>query len=100
MATAGWCRAPGDAPRAKGATWGRLRTARGDGINTRKETWPLTFVGRKSEIEDIMAFFDEHASYKAFRWRGKTFVAPQGYTWREGAFVWTLKVTIEQESRP
>lgn len=72
----------------------------GDGINTRKEVWPLTFVGLKAEIKAIADFFDEHAGYKAFRWRGKTFVAAQGYTLREGAFVWTLKVTIEEEPRP
>ena len=55
---------------------------------------------RKAETKAIAAFFDEHAGYKAFRWSGKTFVAPQGYTLREGAFVWTLKVTIEEEPRP
>lgn len=72
----------------------------GDGINTRKEVWPLTFIGRKDEIQLIADFFDEHAGYKAFRWRGKTFVAPQGYAKREGARVWTLRVTIEEDPRP
>lgn len=84
--------------RIKSAQFGDGYTQRvGDGINTRKEVWPLTFLGRKAEIEAIKAFFDEHAGHKAFLWRGKAFVAPGGYSWREGAVAWSLRVSLEEE---
>ncbi|MCP9270105.1 phage tail protein [Xenorhabdus sp. XENO-1] len=41
----------------------------GDGINSQRESWPLSFVGVLSEIEPIMVFLREHQGWRSFKWR-------------------------------
>ncbi|HGE6046457.1 TPA: phage tail protein [Vibrio cholerae] len=41
----------------------------GDGINNRRQSWPLTFTKKKTEAEAIKAFFDDHEGCKAFAWK-------------------------------
>ncbi|MDE9483965.1 phage tail protein, partial [Xenorhabdus bovienii] len=41
----------------------------GDGINSQRESWPLSFVGGLSEIAPIMAFLREHQGWRSFKWR-------------------------------
>ncbi|WP_340619618.1 phage tail protein [Xenorhabdus siamensis] len=41
----------------------------GDGINSQRESWPLSFVGALSEIEPVMAFLREHQGWRSFKWR-------------------------------
>lgn len=40
----------------------------GDGINTRRASWPLSFEGGLDDMLEIVAFFDRHAGYKSFYW--------------------------------
>ncbi|WP_340618608.1 phage tail protein [Xenorhabdus entomophaga] len=41
----------------------------GDGINARRESWPLSFVGTLPEIEPVITFLREHQGWRAFKWR-------------------------------
>ncbi|MGJ0578229.1 phage tail protein [Xenorhabdus bovienii] len=41
----------------------------GDGINTQRESWPLSFVGALSDIQPIIAFLREHQGWRSFKWR-------------------------------
>ncbi|WP_038180281.1 phage tail protein, partial [Xenorhabdus bovienii] len=41
----------------------------GDGINSQRESWPLSFVGALFEIEPIIAFLREHQGWRSFKWR-------------------------------
>nr|WP_052725988.1 phage tail protein [Xenorhabdus bovienii] len=41
----------------------------GDGINTQRESWPLSFVGALSDIQLIIAFLREHQGWRLFKWR-------------------------------
>ncbi|WP_047680420.1 MULTISPECIES: phage tail protein [Xenorhabdus] len=41
----------------------------GDGINSQRESWPLSFVGTLSEIAPVMAFLREHQGWRSFKWR-------------------------------
>nr|WP_113865017.1 phage tail protein [Brenneria salicis]NMN90982.1 phage-related protein [Brenneria salicis ATCC 15712 = DSM 30166]RBP66474.1 phage-related protein [Brenneria salicis ATCC 15712 = DSM 30166]RLM32067.1 phage tail protein [Brenneria salicis ATCC 15712 = DSM 30166] len=40
----------------------------GDGINSESQSWPLTFVGDNTFIQEIMAFLRRHNGYTAFQW--------------------------------
>ena len=40
----------------------------GDGINTRREAWSLTFEGKSEKINAIKTFLDEHKGYIPFYW--------------------------------
>lgn len=40
----------------------------GDGINNKKESWEVTYVGSLADVTAIMTFFDALAGYKAFFW--------------------------------
>lgn len=39
-----------------------------DGINTKSETYPITWTGQKDKAKEVMAFFDRHAGWKRFFW--------------------------------
>lgn len=39
-----------------------------DGINNESQSWPLTFMGSKAEIQPIVDFFRAHAGYRGFWW--------------------------------
>ncbi|MGJ0635943.1 phage tail protein [Xenorhabdus bovienii] len=45
----------------------------GDGINTQRESWPLSFVGALSDIQPIIAFLREHQGWRPFKWRNPLF---------------------------
>ncbi|EFE93949.1 phage tail protein [Serratia odorifera] len=45
----------------------------GDGINSEKESWPLSFVGPWEEIQPIIAFLRSHKGYRSFKWRNPIF---------------------------
>lgn len=45
----------------------------GDGINSEKESWPLTFSGSWDFIEPIVQFLREHNGYRSFKWRNPLF---------------------------
>ncbi|MBW3514979.1 phage tail protein [Shewanella sp. NKUCC01_JLK] len=62
---------------ATGDTQYRTRTAQfgdgysqavGDGINSKVQSWPLTFTKNKATAEAITEFFDDHQGFKAFAW--------------------------------
>lgn len=40
----------------------------GDGINTRREAWELTFTKNGAVIDQVKAFIDEHGGYMPFEW--------------------------------
>lgn len=40
----------------------------GDGINTKKQSWPFTATGTKAYIESIMAWLDAKGGFTAFYW--------------------------------
>lgn len=40
----------------------------GDGPNNKVQSYPITFTGTKSEVLEVMAFFDAHAGSVAFLW--------------------------------
>ncbi|AIC20569.1 phage minor tail [Pseudomonas chlororaphis] len=55
----------------------RVRTAQfgdgykqlaGDGPNNKEDSYPISFVGQKAKVQEIMAFLDRHAGAKAFLW--------------------------------
>jgi phage-related protein len=65
------------APEATGAIAFAVRTAKfgdgyqqdvADGINTKSDSWPLTFVGGKAKADAISAFLDWHAGWRSFQW--------------------------------
>lgn len=81
----------------------------GDGINTRKESWPLEFRGRADQIRPIKEFLDRHASARSFTWtpplgQSSTYIAgdyqltPHSGQGRLKRF--TLSVTFTQFNRP
>lgn len=45
------------------------RQVSGDGINSEKESWPLTFSGPWHFIEPIVEFLREHNGHRSFQWR-------------------------------
>lgn len=80
----------------------------GDGINTKQEKWPLSFVGREKKIKPIKDFLDRHASRKTFLWTPPlgeqgTYVTPEGYqlTAHQGkqTGVFTLAVVFVESNR-
>ncbi|WP_212625066.1 phage tail protein [Pseudomonas sp. PP3] len=40
----------------------------GDGPNNKEDSYPVTCVGQKAKVQQIMAFLDRHAGAKAFLW--------------------------------
>lgn len=63
--------------RPSGTVQFRVRTAQfgdgysqtvADGINNRVQSWPLTFTGKKADMDAIAAFLDERAGWQSFYW--------------------------------
>lgn len=40
----------------------------GDGLNTEVQTWPLSFIGKSSDIMPILAFLRAYAGHTSFYW--------------------------------
>lgn len=76
-----------------------------DGINSKSQSWPLTFTGDKERSREIMAFLDQQGGAAAFNW-----TEPMGdallyrcktYQLRNvSASVWTVSATFEQAFHP
>ena len=78
----------------------------GDGIHSRAQSWPLTFIRRRAQMLPIKAFLDEHAGIRAFLWTPPlepqgAFYTPDAYTLTPlGGDVYSLTVTFEQFNLP
>ncbi|ARH11771.1 minor tail protein [Vibrio phage VaK] len=56
--------------RVRSASFGDGYTQKaGDGINGKRQTWPLSFTKKKAEAEAIKQFFDDHKGYQSFAWK-------------------------------
>lgn len=53
---------------------GYIQTA-ADGINNRRQSWNLTFVGKRAVIAAIQTFLNRHAGFKPFEWTPKDHAA-------------------------
>ncbi|MMZ50861.1 Phage minor tail protein [compost metagenome] len=85
------------------------RQVTGDGINSEKESWPLTFSGPWKFVEPIVAFLREHNGYRSFQWRNPLY---QLGLYNAGAFTltptfanaqgrnYTLTVTFTRANHP
>lgn len=82
--------------RARVAEFGNGYSQRSpDGINSKKETWNLTYRGSAWDMDQIAAFFNDHAGYQTFLWS-----APIAYTGQMKVFVKTWRrrpVTSEMD---
>ncbi len=77
----------------------------GDGINNKRDSWPLTFTKRKAEAEKIKQFFDDHEGYKAFAWTPplspmKLFIAKDESLTPLGGGMYRITVTFEEVFHP
>lgn len=43
--------------------------ASGNGPNTKKQEWEVSFVGKEGYIQAIKGFLDRHQGVKAFQWK-------------------------------
>ncbi len=39
-----------------------------DGMNSERQSWPLTFTDKWAEIQPILVFLREHGEARAFKW--------------------------------
>ena len=73
-----------------------------DGINSIVDSWPLTFTGESSKINQITAFLDARLGVEAFDWTN-----PRGLTGRYlaskysltplGSGVWRVSVPFDRD---
>jgi phage-related protein len=68
-----WPTQNGDAPdityRVRTAQFGDgYKQESGDGPNNKVDSYPISYTGPKTKVQEIMAFFDRHAGAKAFLW--------------------------------
>ncbi|MWK56437.1 phage tail protein [Pseudomonas otitidis] len=79
--------------------------ASGDGLNSKSQSWDLTFIGRESDMRALAAFLDRHQGYRSFAWTpplgvaslfrsGEYQIAPQG------ARNYSIAVTFTQAFHP
>ncbi|WJF92005.1 phage tail protein [Paraburkholderia bonniea] len=108
--TFGWSPAPGP----QGETTFAVRRAQfgdgyaqrvPDGINSRSDSWPVTFTGSREKIEGIKAFLDRHAGASAFFWTpplgsGALFVCSRYSPVAHTAGTFALSATFEQTFNP
>ena len=77
----------------------------GDGINAEAQSWPLTFIGFKADMQAIRDFLRQHGGAKAFLWTppagalGLYRCASFGIT-PVGANLYSLSATFEQAFQP
>ncbi|QHF27387.1 phage tail protein [Pseudomonas sp. R32] len=77
----------------------------GDGLNSKRQSWPLSFVGDEQRIKAIVEFLDRHAGARSFYW-----TAPLGekglYRCKsyqptaKGGGLYSLAATFEQSFHP
>lgn len=76
-----------------------------DGINNRKDSWPLTFVGDTYRIKQIQDFLDWHKGAKSFFWTpplrepGRYLASARAVN-PNGGGIFTLTVTFTQTYAP
>lgn len=76
-----------------------------DGINNKSESWPLQFVGTKSQMQPIVDFLDAHAGAVGFFWtpplgaQGLYKVASYQKA-PQGGGIYLLSATFEQKFAP
>lgn len=77
----------------------------GDGINNRRQSWPLQFRGKEEQIKPIQDFLIEHEGVRPFFWtpplgeRG-LYEASEFHVEAMGARNYTLSVTFNQRFAP
>lgn len=72
-----------------------------DGINTRSDSWDLTFRGKESKITPIRAFIDAQLGYKSFLWTPpsgtqKKYRASEYTLTETDGRIWELNITFNQ----
>ncbi|MBD9419812.1 phage tail protein [Achromobacter sp. ACM04] len=81
------------------------RQVAGDGINSKVQSWPLTFSGSKKEMDLIAAFFDRHAGIRSFLWTPplgeEGLYEVPGYSINPvGGVAYTISATFQQVFKP
>lgn len=56
----------------------------GDGLNTKGETWTVTYRGTDAEVDPIIAFLDEQGSHTVFWWTPPNETIPKLFRLQEG----------------
>lgn len=78
----------------------------GDGINNKITSWPLEFMGLRSEMSQIIDFFDDHFGYLPFEWTPPMGSSPRLFVVREytmqasGANIYRVVATFEERFAP
>ena len=80
------------------------RQSAADGINAIRQTWDMEFVGKKSEISQIIAFLRAHVGI-SFIWKdpfeGNLLFQCETFSPSpQGADIYTLTATFEQTFQP
>lgn len=81
------------------------RQVAGDGINSKVQSWPLTFAGSMKEMQAVTAFLDKHAGIASFLWTPPFgtegyYEAPAYSLNPVGGDVYTVSVTFQQVFKP
>ncbi|MEN4919714.1 phage tail protein [Achromobacter spanius] len=81
------------------------RQVAGDGINSKVQSWPLTFAGSKREMDALVAFLDRHAGIRSFLWTPPLgeeglYEAPTFSLSHVGGDVYTVSATFQQVFKP
>ena len=76
-----------------------------DGLNPRKLSFDVSFVGKESYIKEIKDFLDKHGGAKAFAWRPPLeplglYLGSQVKITAMGGDNYTLAATFKQAYRP
>lgn len=76
-----------------------------DGLNSVVDSWPLTFTGEASKVDQVIAFLDARLGVEPFNWTN-----PRGVSGRYlaskysltplGSGVWRVGVTFERDFTP
>lgn len=79
----------------------------GDGLNNKRQSWPLTFIEKKDKALQIKAFLDRHKGFKTFLWTPPfgeqgVYSAREGYTLTPlaGGRHAKIEVTLHEEVQP
>lgn len=76
-----------------------------DGINNASQSWPLSFTGRKADVQPIATFLDLRAGWQSFYWTPplgtQGFYKCASYEMHQiGNDVWQVTATFEQSFQP
>lgn len=77
----------------------------GEGINSSKQSWAITYSGTLEKVALVAAFLDERAGYKSFAWRNpmgqlNLYRAPKYDVLPYAKDVFRLTATFEQAFAP